>query len=299
MLRSELLALVALGTLVGCNQIFGVQETGLNDAGVVSIDAPVPPDRDRDGLADPDDPCVASIADAKADYEGDNYLNESDGCPFDYESVDGDGDTLFDECDPLGMVAGDRVRCIMAFQNPVITRELWFPRAGDTAMWNIFGLSGISATGTGTLVIAEHTEAPMTTSYDLLVHTGPVMSPASEAAVTLWMRTNQMPSGSDVGCELRGNGSASTLTLLGAPSPTSAPIARAFSGSWKVQVTIEPGVSGRANVRCSTRPWAGTLNGTVKAEIALPPGTLGFGVEATSSVFAGLTVIERDDAPPL
>jgi hypothetical protein len=294
----EIVALATLGALGGCNQIFGVHDTDLNDAGVVEIDAPEPPDRDRDGLADPDDPCIASIADAKADYEGDGFLNESDGCPFDYESVDTDGDMLFDECDPLGMVDGDRVRCIMAFQNPVITRELWFPRAGDAA-WNIFGLSGINGTGTGTMVVAEHTEAPVTTSYDLLVHTGPVMSPATDAAVTLWVRTNEMPAGSDVGCEVRGDGSASKLTLLGAAAPTSASIARAFAGSWKLQVTLEPGVSGRANVRCSTRAWNGAVDGTVKAAITLPPGRLGLGVEASSATFAGLTVIERDDAPAL
>lgn len=297
MRHPELALLVACA---GCNTVFGVTTTGVIDAGVAQSDAApdAPADRDRDGIPDLDDPCIASVADGLGDYEGDSYPNGTDGCPFDYENLDGDGDTIYDECDPFGSLTGDRRRCVMAFQNPVITRELLIPRAGDQATWNFLGLSGIAGRGTGTLVAAERFEAPATTSYDLLIYAGAAIEPASEAAVTLWIRTNQTPAASDVGCQLRGNGSTSTFLIAGVPT-TSASIAKPFQGSWKLSATIEPSVTGRANLRCTVTSWSSASGTSLRAETVLPPGTVGFGIEATGTVFAGLLIIERDDVPTL
>lgn len=297
MRHPELLLLVACA---GCNTVFGVTTTDVIDAGLAQSDAApdAPADRDRDGIPDIDDSCINSVADGIADYEGDSYANATDGCPFDYEMTDSDSDTVYDHCDPFVALAGDRRRCIMAFQNPVITRELMVRPPGDQATWYLLGLSGLAGQGTGTLVAAESFEAPATTTYDLLVHAGQVIAPASEAAVTLWIRTNQTPAATDVGCQIRGNGSSSALVLAGGPVPPVA-IARAVQGAWKLSATIEPSVTGRANIRCIARSWTTTSGTSVSAEIVLPPGTVGFGIEATSTVFAGLMVIERDDAPPL
>jgi hypothetical protein len=151
---------------LGCNAVYGLEPTRLADGGLFDAGPELSiVDRDRDGIHDPDDPCIASIADRKVDWEGDGYPNEIDGCPFDFESFDADGDGIYDECDPLPALAGDHVRCIMAFQNPSITRELWFPRPADGATWYMLGLNGVTGTGTGALVASESFEAPVTTSY--------------------------------------------------------------------------------------------------------------------------------------
>jgi hypothetical protein len=295
MRRYELIALLLAG---GCNSIYHIDATGLFDAGGTGTDADVPLDRDRDGIPDPDDSCIASIADPLADYEGDSYPNGTDGCPFDYEQADQDGDGVYDECDPLAMLPGEKVRCVMAFQNPTITRELLVPRAADTATWNLLGTNGIAGAGTGTLVATEHFEAPATTLYDLLVHGGYAMSPAP-AGITLWLRTNATASAGDVGCELRGDASSTTLTLLGATPVQTVTILKGFQRAWKLDAILEPSVTTAPNVRCSVREWSTTPRSIVSAQIALPAGTPGFGIEAAQTVFAGLTVLERSDAPPL
>jgi hypothetical protein len=302
MRRLDLAILVA--TMAGCNAWFGVTTTDIIDAPtMVTVDAEiVPPDRDRDGIIDVDDPCIASIADAYGDYEGDAYLNNVDGCPFDYENLDSEGDTIYDDCDPFPALSGDRRRCIMMFQNPTITRALFVPRSGDTATWSFLGLSGIVGQGTGTLVAAEKIEAPasLTTTYDTLFYLDQPRPPATQTAVTLWVRTNQTPAASDVGCELRGDGSATTLSLLGASIPTSVVVNVSIKGGWRLQATFAPTVTGRSNVRCTLRS-AFTVMSSVKvgAEIVLPPGTAGVGLDAAQAQLGGIWILERDDAPTL
>lgn len=297
MRRPDLLLLVACA---GCNTVFGVTTTGVIDADVTHSDvAPdAPPDRDRDGVHDFEDPCIASVADGIGDFEGDAYVNGTDGCPFDYENLDSDGDTIYDECDPFVALAGDRRRCIMAFQNPTITRELLVPRANDQAVWNLLNLTGITGMGTGTLVAVEQLEAPFTTSYDLPFHAAPAVGSTAESAVMLWIRTNAAAAAGDVGCQLRGNSSSSQLSLVGSNVPPVA-IALAFQGSWKLQATIEPSVTGRVNVRCRVQSWFSTTSVSLRGELSLPPGTAGFGIEEARVVIGGFVVLERDDAPPL
>jgi hypothetical protein len=298
MRRCELFALHALLLASACNSIFDVRETGLYDAAGAGIDAEIPPDRDRDGIPDPDDPCIASIADPMADYDGDSFPNGTDGCPFDYEQADGDGDGVYDECDPLETLPGETRRCVMAFQNPTITRELLRPRPADIATWNLLGLSGISGVGTGTLVSVEHFEAPVTTLYDLVVYGGFAMSP-TPAGVTLWLRTNATVSASDVGCQLRGDASSTTLTLLGATPAQTVTIPKGFQRGWKLEAIIEPSVTTAPNVRCSAREPGATTRSVLAAQIALPAGTPGLGIEAAQAMFGGLLVLERSDTPPL
>lgn len=297
-MRREIL--ISAVACAGCNQVYGIDQTFLLDAAVIDIDAPVEPalDRDRDEIPDVEDSCIASIADAKVDWEGDGYANEIDPCPFDYESFDTDGDAIFDDCDPFVMQAGDRVRCVMAFQSPTINVLLWRPR--ETGVWNQLAQNGMTGIGTGTLVATEQIEAPITTSYDASFYASAPIAPATHGSLTLWLRTNTTPSPSDVGCEIRGDATTSTLTLRGAATTMSVPVARRLLGSWKLQATVEPAVSGRSNVRCVALYYSTMWNrATVAAEIALPAGFAGVSVADVTGTFAGLLVVERDDAPDL
>ncbi len=299
MLRRDLIALAC----TGCSQVFDISPTILVDAAPLYLDAapPAPPDRDRDGIVDADDPCISSIADPLADYEGDSYPNGTDACPFDYEldNTDSDGDGVFAVCDPFPSLAGERRRCIMAFQNPTITRELLVPRTEDTATWDLLSPTNITGIGTGTILAAERIEAPapLVTTYQTLFYASPATTGGTAGAI-LWLRAGASAQPSDVGCQVRGTSSAATLTLLGAPSPTSAALPAGIT-SWKVTATFAPSVGGRSNVRCAALPGFG--DGTpvvVAAEIALPDGAAGFGVDGTVSS-GGLWILERDDLPPL
>ena len=284
--------------IAGCNPVFDLQRTELLDGRPAILDAPIEyPDRDRDAIPDPEDPCIASIADLKIDWDGDAYPNESDGCPFDYESVDTDQDGIYDECDPLPSLDGDRRRCIMAFQNPSINRELWLPRTGDEAAWGLLALNGLIGNGTGTLVAAESIEAPATTSYDVSIYAGNPIPPATDASVTFWIRAGTTAAATDVGCEIRGNDTTSELRFHGAVSaPVTIP--RRMLGQWKLFVTIEPSVSGRANVRCTASHDFVTRT-VIAREVTIPAGRVGLSVRDAQVSVGGLIVIERDDAPVL
>lgn len=188
----------------------------------------------------------------------------------------------------------------MAFQSAPINLLLWQPRAGDAATWSLFATNGLTGTGTGTLVATERIEAPATTSYDANFYAGAPIAPATHGSLTLWLRTNATPSVSDVGCEIRGDATESMLTLHGAGAPMSVPVARRLLGSWKLQATLEPGVSGRANVRCVALYYSTMwVRATIAAEVVLPAGFAGFGVTDVTATLAGMTVLERDDAPAL
>lgn len=294
-MRCELVIALACA---GCNPVFDLQRTELLDGPPVFLDAPIEyPDRDRDAVPDPEDPCIASIADLKIDWDGDAYPNETDGCPFDYENVDGDQDGIYDECDPLPALAGDRRRCIMAFQNPSINRELWLPRTGDEQAWSLLALNGLNGSGTGTLVASESIEAPMTTSYDVSVYASNPTAPATDASFTFWIRTGATAAATDVGCEIRGNATTSELRFHGAPS-TPLSIPRRLLGQWKLFVTIEPTVTGRANVRCAASHDFMTRT-AISREVSLPEGRAGVSVRDAQVSVGGLIVIERDDAPVL
>jgi hypothetical protein len=191
---------------------------------------------------------------------------------------------------------------MMAFQNPTITRELWVPRTGETATWDLVTETAITGRGTGALVAAEHIDAPapLATSFEAMLNVS-LQAMATEASATLWLRTNPTAAASDVGCEVRGSGSTTKLTLRGAAIPTSTSVAFSIQTSWILLATFAPSVSGRANVRCSLRPLfaAGPATSVVTGEIALPAGTAGLEIEASDVRLSGLRILERDDLPAL
>jgi hypothetical protein len=279
----------------GCNVAFGLSATKLApDAADQSAPAR---DRDRDNIPDPEDDCIAGIADRRIDWEGDGIANEDDPCPFEYESTDGDGDGVYDDCDPFPASAGDHRRCVMAFQSATINLALWRPRAGDEAAWDLIGV-GLRGGPTGTLLAEERVEAPTTTSYEL--HGYPP-APATEAAITLWLRAGEVASPADVGCEVRGTTTTTTLTIVGTRPPVTQVIARPLQHVGKLRATIAAGAPpGMANVRCGVRFYSDYTSATVSGEVVLPEGRFGLGVEATTTMnFQGLMILDRDDHPAL
>ena len=287
--------LVACVGLAGCNTVFGLEPAVPWDAS--TDDGRLPPDRDRDGIADREDPCIASINDFKGDFDADGKPSETDPCPVDYGSDDGDGDNIYDECDPLPQLGGDRRRCFMGFQNPTLTRELWVPR-GDPSAWDLVTFSGIVATNAGTLVAQESFEAPGTTSYDVVVS---AMNPAPEAAAALWLRTNDIAAPSDVGCEARGTSSSTQITIKGTEPPVTRSLPHAFTRLFRLQAVISPtAATGARNVRCIAKFTSTAFEQfDVSAELVLPPGRFAFAAEGARLYFAALLVLERDDVPPL
>jgi hypothetical protein len=291
-LRCELLLLLA-----GCNQVFGNTPVELVDARPLVDEGPDFGDRDRDGIPDPDDPCIQSIWDREADWDGDSYPNKTDGCPFDYESFDTDADAIFDECDPFAQLAGDRWRCIMAFRNPTLNAELWTARDGTDMTWSV--LQALTANGTGSLVADESFEAPGVTSYDLVVYSGTGLEAGSDAAATLFIRAGSSSSPSDVGCEVSGNATSSQLSMVGVAGIAPATIAQPIVRMNKISATIAPGEA--VNVRCEARFFGltGITSISVKGHVDLPPGHVAFAARNAGATFQALSVYERDDAPPL
>ena len=290
-LRCELLL------LAGCNQVFGNSPVELIDARPLVDEGPDFGDRDRDGIPDPDDSCIQSVWDREADWDGDSFPNKTDGCPFDYESFDGDGDTIYDECDPFAQLTGDRWRCIMAFRNPTLNAELWTARDGTDMTWNM--LQALTANGTGSLVADESFEGPRVTSYDLVVYSGTGIDAGSDAAATLFVRASTSASPSDVGCEVAGNTTTSRLSIVGAAGITPASIAQPMVRLSRISATIAPGET--PNLRCTA--WffgqTGVTPITVKGHVDVAPGHVGFASRNANATFQALSVYERDDAPPL
>lgn len=283
---------------VGCNSAFGLESTAILDAADPALVDAAAPDRDRDGVHDDEDPCIASIADRLVDWDGDAFVNEIDDCPFDTGGTsdpDADGDGVGDLCDPLLNAGGDRKRCVMAFQNPTITRELLVPRSGDTAIWDLVRRTSIRGMGTGTLVAAETFEAPIATSYDLPLQ---IAMPAGSGAFTFWLSTSETAASGDVGCEVRGDASSVTVAVRG--TSTEAPIAgRGVHHLTRIQAAMLHGVTGRDNVRCIFQ-FATTTSAGLDAEVSIAPrARIGVGIEALSAYVFGLTILERDDAPAL
>lgn len=288
---------LAVATMLGaCNPAFGLEQTHLVDAPEIGNDGPAPPDRDYDGIPDPDDPCIASIADTKGDWDGDAYINELDTCPFGGdEAIDQDADGLCNEADPLPMLAGDHRRCLMAFQNIRLNRDLWVPR-GDPATWYTLQPNGMVGVGSGALVASESFEAPLTTGYQLNVTVGLQVDMSSPGVVTLWLRTNDPAAAGDIGCEVRGDTSSSTISLRGGTSTQA--IAQPIQRLTRIHAAIERGVTGRTNVWCLVQ-WGGFAGAVMSGEVTFVAGHVGFAVDNINTMFQTLMVTDRDDEPVL
>lgn len=289
MRRCELIALALAAA--GCNPVLGIEQTLAADAAPTSDSPPPDPDLDRDGTLDADDPCIASVLDSLTDSDGDSLDNPVDDCPFDASELpDADGDGLQDACDPFPAAGGDATRCVMAMRNPGLNARLWRMRAGDMG-W-IFSSPGLAASGDGTIVATAEIDAPVSTSFDIYASLG--ASASGLQTFTLWLRTGITASPTDVGCQLRGDGIGSVLSIVHAGAPITTPIARTFAGVIRLRATLEPGGTG-TNVRCELAYTAfmPLAVPALTAAITLPSGRIGFQVENAKVGIYGIVIADR------
>jgi hypothetical protein len=293
--RCELVIACVLAS--GCNALFDLDETILHDAGPEADGGEPPPDRDRDGVADREDSCIASVADYKTDLDTDGVANDSDPCPLDFETADRDGDNVYDECDPLWNVGSDRRRCFMAFTSGVINLSLWQPRGDDGSGWDLISGALWAKQVPATLVAAESFEAPVATSYDLTIT---FTQQSGAASVTLWLRTTETAAASDVGCEVSGTLNSTRITVKGSSPEVTTTVVASVHGVRRIQATISAAApAGVPNVRCAVHVGGMFPAMAVSAEVALPPGRVGLSVANVPISASTLLVLERDAAPQL
>jgi hypothetical protein len=279
--------------LIGCNWAFKLDATDL----APPIDADRPDadpraDLDRDRLVDVEDPCIAPDVDLLVDSDDDMTRNGLDSCPWHPGNfADTDGDGIADPCDPFP-TTGDRLRCLMALTDPDMNVLMWKPRELVTPPWILFNPRSLLGE-TGSISADWPFEATGTTTYDVML----ILPINSRPRVQLLVRAAATPQATDVGCELVIQNNLWTFSIV--PGRLAASTFPPFStgGRFHVSMTIEPGNAAEvANVRCSVRVVGASL--TTKAYVPLSPGHLGF---ATTEAIAigGISVYERDDAPPL
>lgn len=108
--------LVAVALCAGCNSIFGIQKTNLQDAYIPDIQLPDAPDGDMDGIPNAEDNCPMMANKDQADYDGDGAGDVCDTCPHiaNNQADDFDGDLVGDDCDPHPTTTGD---CLLRFDS--------------------------------------------------------------------------------------------------------------------------------------------------------------------------------------
>ncbi|MDQ3365499.1 MAG: hypothetical protein M3680_08730 [Myxococcota bacterium] len=149
----------------GCNAVFGLGDTAISVPGdAVMIDGDPRVDLDRDDIKDISDTCIAPAADGLVDSDRDGIANRDDGCPFDAaHGGDADRDGVPDACDPSDL-AGDRVRCVMAFRDPDLNFAMWKPRS-PVATWITTQPSQLTGSGSSGIVADWPFEGPAVTTY--------------------------------------------------------------------------------------------------------------------------------------
>lgn len=161
-------------------------------------------DRDRDGVNDDVDTCLATIEDNSADDDTDMLTNAADPCPFNTTpNTNADGDDLPDACDPFTSIAGDHHLCVMTFQDTVLANALWATRSGSDIGWaaNPGQLIAIPVGfQTGTAMAALSLEGANVTTYQGLFT---FRSHGKAGGITMWLRADPAaPAASDVGCHI-------------------------------------------------------------------------------------------------
>jgi hypothetical protein len=94
--------------LAGCNAIYGLDDTGLEE--------PVDVDADDDGIDDEIDNCPIDHNDLQEDEDEDGVGNACDNCPLvaNARQTDIDVDSVGDNCDPHPLLFGD---CLVLFDS--------------------------------------------------------------------------------------------------------------------------------------------------------------------------------------
>lgn len=290
----QLLARVAIAAAMpACNQVFAVETTGLVDA---APDADLRPDRDHDGIADVEDPCIAGERDATDDSDLDGAANNLDDCPFNpVASGDSDTDGVGDRCDPFKSVAGDVITCTMRFLDPELNASLWKPRAGESELAIASGyLIGIARPLPGlTSIVAQERISPTTGTISLHIPIDPVSN--ERFGFRVWVSAGPVPSDADVGCDVAASSTGVIVTPFGAAVLASAAGPGYLGeGSVEVRAVIQPGKSG-PNLACAITYGPQLAYGI--AHFGGELGMQGVAVLAGTVVVSGILVLHRDTQP--
>jgi hypothetical protein len=294
-------ALLLVGCLA-CNRTFGIENTDLRpaDDGSLGPDADPRADLDRDGIKDLQDSCIAPDTDLLIDSDGDGVPNGQDACPFVFAATpDSDGDGIGDACDPFPALAGDRIRCLMAFSDPELDIHMWLSRE-DPASWVFYQPRAMVSFAPGTLVADWPFEAPapLITTYQAVV-----ASYSPFGAVSLLVRAATPSPDGDVGCI------AEPGDVFAAPAAISSPWSLSTTSGTSVLTTFRPsGVTAAYQLTATMVPSRDGITThcqlrfetgeAVALDEVLPTslGNMGLASVAHSQV-RGLVVYERDDAP--
>lgn len=280
------LSLVVIGCLVGCNRLFGIDETGLRP----TLDAPSGPDADprvdldRDRIADVEDPCIAPDTDLLVDSDFDGAPNNEDPCPFDRRSTsDSDGDGIGNVCDPSAMQ--ERVRCLMGFSDPELDLAMWKPRGSPDA-WVLWQPRVLAAVQPGALVADWPFESPGVTVYDVsgIIRTAP-------ARFGVLARADLVSPDRDTGCILARDSTSISMTATG--GGTAMLLSTTAVGvPFTLQMTIDPLAVEGPTLRCRVRFDGMSTAVTIEASPVLPPGRFGLVIEPGGSLL-GIGIYER------
>lgn len=291
-------ALVLLLLTGACNQVFGVEQTGAYP------DADLRPDRDDDGIADVEDECIVPAVDLASDLDMDGVPSSEDRCPLgsSLNEPDGDGDGLYDNCDPFAAAAGDRHLCSMYFGSIELTGSLWKARPGEH-IWAISDgyVIGFDGDETTSMIAAERI-VPRTGSSTMDFIWGAI--PFSDDSVfRVWISAGPTPSPSDVACDVVSSATGTGVTLRGATmvaESTGDP--NVGSGIHLMRVQFQPGKAG-INIACTIGYQSSvdmdtkvlTATGHFDGEL----GDQGFAVPLGALLVYNIVTYHSPEQPPL
>ena len=286
---------LAVVWLAGCNAIYGLEPTTTRPP----ADADTRPDRDHDGIADAEDPCIAGEFELTLDFDGDG-LTLDDPCPFDAEATDQDTDGIPDACDPFPQLAGDRRRCVSTFANTDLSTALWQARANELP-WVVHpGSIRSNFDEVRSALAAEILEAPVSTTFEIrgyqLHNSGDTMR-----SLAFWIRGGPAPSAADVWCSIRSDNTASQVVIERGDQPNA--IASAMgpailsTTTFRIAITIEPdGTSANLACRVELAGSLTTLSLTARGRLAVPAGTFGFYASNIFTSVQRLSIFDREAA---
>ncbi|HET9485500.1 MAG TPA: hypothetical protein VFO79_16180 [Xanthomonadales bacterium] len=282
--RSRLALLLALA---GCNQIYGLDPTRLDDTPASDLD--------RDGIADDDDPCIAPMRDGDDDLDEDGVVARDDRCPFSASTLDDDADGIPDECDPFPKALGDTLACYMSFGSTEINGLVWTPRDATMDWTSREGelYTRVAGPVSGVVATLDFVAGAQTT-FEAAISLDNA-SPSGIFAFRLWGRAGMTASEQDIGCEISGDASSTRVAVVRGNDNDQAAVTelQPFPKSRLLRLRLVLGeATGTANVRCELLDWLQSTP-TARAQIALPPGRVAFGTENLQAHVSAFAIYTR------
>jgi hypothetical protein len=299
--------IVACLALVGCNQLYGLDQTRL-------VDAPPPGDSldmDQDGVADSVDNCVDVANTIQSDIDADDAGDACDPCSFRFDpaldrdtdtvaaaadncpgisnpnQLDADGDGIGDACDPNPSTADVR-RCFADFWVDVqqswrltgpwkvlgteASAAIFHTPADGTPFWLPAVASGLAPSQIALQVLVS---SPTTTALD--AHAGIAIGAADESAFTA--------------CELVATTTSLKLRITDALGFNEISVA---NPGQQMSVTLDyRRVGGEVAVRCTTSRTGGAPEQVLRQTAApITPSTVFLTSTNASGIFRNLAVYD-------